>query len=53
MPGWMRKRVLIWATGASATVAGLSLITPIMVDTLFDVIQIGLVYLAAAVARQS
>lgn len=51
MPGWLRKRVLIWATGASASIAGLSLITPAMVDTLFDVVQIGLVWLAASLAR--
>jgi hypothetical protein len=48
---WLRQHVLAWTTSAALTLAGLRLVTPSMVDLLIDLMSVGLVYLAARLAK--
>lgn len=47
----LRKHVLAWTTSAALTLAGLRFVTPAMVDILIDLLTVGLVYLAARLAK--
>ena len=49
--GWLRQKALLWTTSAAASMVGLRLVTPNFVDFVFDILTVGLVYLAAALAR--
>lgn len=51
MTGWLRQKALLWTTSAAASMVGLRLVTPAFVDFIFDILTVGLVYLAAALAR--
>ena len=48
---WLRAHALQWTTSAALTLAGLRFVTPSMVDFLIDVLTVGLVYLAAKLAK--
>jgi hypothetical protein len=49
--GWLRKKALLWTVSTAGTLVGLRFITPGFVDLIFDVMTVGLVYLAGALAR--
>lgn len=51
MMDWLRKHALAWTTSAAATITALQLVTPTMIDWLFDIIVVGLVWAAAKLAK--
>lgn len=48
---WLRAHVLAWTTSAALTLAGLRLVTPSFVDFLIDLLTVGLVFIAAKLAK--
>lgn len=48
---WIRKKALLWTVSTAGTLVGLRMITPDFVDFIFDILTVGLVYLAGAIAR--
>lgn len=48
----IRRHVLAWTTSAALTLAGLRIVTPAFVDFIIDLLTIGLVALAAYLAKQ-
>ncbi|VDC28256.1 hypothetical protein [Pseudogemmobacter humi] len=48
---WLRTHALQWTTSAALTLAGLRFFTPSMVDLIIDGLTVGLVWLAAKLAR--
>lgn len=48
----IHRYVLAWTTSAALTLAGLRLVTPAFVDFIIDLLTVGLVALAAHLAKQ-
>ncbi len=48
---WLKAKVLLWATAAAATLTGLQLFMPPMIDWLLDWLVVALVFIAAKVAK--
>lgn len=48
---WLRTHALAWTTSAALTIAGLRFVTPNFVDLIFDGLTVGLVWLAAKLAK--
>lgn len=48
---FVRRHVLAWTTSAALTMAALRFVTPSFVDFIFDLLTVGLVYVAAKLAR--
>ena len=47
----IRRHVLAWTTSAALTLAAVRFVTPGFVDLIIDLLTVGLVYLAAKLAR--
>lgn len=47
----LRRRALEWATGAAATLAALTIITPAPIDWLLNALMVGLVWIAGKLTR--
>ena len=49
--GWLRQHVLGWTTSAAATLTALQLIAPPLADWVLNILVVGLVALAAKLAK--
>jgi hypothetical protein len=49
---WLRNHVLAWSTSSAATLVGLRLVTPSLIDFVFDILTVGLVFVAAKLAKK-
>ena len=50
---WLKSKVLLWSVSAAATLTALQFITPAFVDFILDWLVVGLVFIAAKMAKAS
>ena len=48
---FLRKKALLWTVSTAGTLVALRMVTPGFVDFIFDILTVGLVYVAGALAR--
>jgi len=53
MSDWFKEKVLLWSVTAAATLTGLQALMPPVIDWMLDFLVVGLVFLAAHIARST